>query len=161
MTAKLWIAICPDSECAGCEVDRNMATRNKPKTENTERNREQAFQEGYEAGFQAARKKNRVPEDPLPKAAVEYARKAYRLDGVERVYARVYTDDVMDLWTFVSENDDALRRDIRAIENRMWDAFPFHIFDFGIMGPSTMYTGSVLSRAGFKRIPGEALVAAG
>ena len=138
-----------------------MTARNKPKAEDFQRIREQAFREGYEAGLRAARKKNSVPEDPPPEAALEYARRVYRLDGVKRVYTRIYTDDVMDLWTFVSENDDALRRDIRAIENWMWDAFPFHIFDFGIMGPSTMYTGSVLSRAGFKRIPEEALVASG
>lgn len=138
-----------------------MTTQNRQNTEESERIREQAFQDGYEAGFRAAREKYSLTKEPLPEAALEYARRVYRLDGVERVYARVYTGDVMDLWTFVSENGDALRHDIRAIENWMWDAFPFRVFDFGIIGPSTMYTGSVLSRAGFKRIPEEALVASG
>ncbi len=138
-----------------------MTTRNKRKTEESERVREQAFRQGYEAGFQAAREKNRVSDDSLPEAAIEYARKAYRLDGVERVYARVHTDDVMDLCTLIAENDDTLRCDIRDIEGRIWDAFPFHVFDFGIMGPSTIYTENVLSRAGFKRISRELPVADG
>ena len=138
-----------------------MNTQNRRKTEEIERVREQAFREGYEAGFSAAREKCAVTTGPLPEAALEYARKVYRLEGVERVYARVYMDHTMDLWTAVSENDDALRRSIRDIESRIWDAFPFHVFDFGILGPSTIYTEDILTATGFRSVPYEVSVAVG
>lgn len=141
-----------------------MTTQNRQKTEDTERIREQAFSEGYEAGFQAAREKYSLTKEPLPEAALEYARRVYRLDGVERVYARVYMDDTMDLWTVISEHDEVLRRGIRDIEKHIWDNFPYHVFDFGILGPMNLrilYSENVLIGTGFAFVPREAPVAIG
>ena len=144
------------------KVGRNMTTQDKLKTKDTERIREQAFKEGYEAGFQAARKKNRVSEDSLPQAAIEYARKAYRLDGVEQVYARV--GKVLYIRTKVRDtSDDALMRLIFEVEGQMYDAFPDHghEIDFHPMDDRTRRSKYSLERSGFNLIPRETPVAVG
>ena len=141
-----------------------MTTQDKLRSSEIERIREQAFQEGYEAGFRAAREKYSLTKEPLPEAALEYARRVYRLDGVERVYARVYMDDTMDLWTAISEHDETLRCGIRDIEKHMWYDFPYHVFDFSILGPMNMcvlYSEDVLIGTGFAFVPREASIAAG
>lgn len=136
-----------------------MTTRNRPKTEEIERIREQAFQEGYEVGFRAARRKNRVPEDPLPKAAVEYARKAYRLSGVDSVYARV--SNIIEIRTVPRDGGrEGLDNHISSVELQIYDAFPDLDIDFYLMGAPLRPEVS-LESSGFQRISREAPVAAG
>lgn len=139
-----------------------MTTRNRPKTEEIERISEQAFQEGYEAGFRAAREKYGLTKEPLPEAALEYARRVYRLDGVERVYVRV--NKVLYIRTKVRDTfDDALIRPIFEIEGQMYDAFPDHGYeiDFHLIDDQALRSEDSLERDGFDLIHKETPVAAG
>ncbi len=139
-----------------------MPTQNRPKIEEIKRIREQAFQEGYEAGFQAAREKYGLTKEPLPEAALEYARRVYRLDGVERVYARV--SRVLYIWTKVSDTfDDALMRPIIEVEGQMYDAFHDHGYeiDFHLIDDQARRSEDSFERAGFNLIPKETPVAVG
>ena len=136
-----------------------MTTRNKPKAEDLQRIREQAFREGYEAGLRAARKKNSVPEDPPPEAALEYARKAYRLSGVHSVYARV--GDIIEIRTVPRDGArEGLDNHISGIELQIYDAFPDLDIDFYLMGAQSRPEFS-LESSGFQHISREALVASG
>ena len=136
-----------------------MTTQNRQKTEEIERIREQAFQEGYEAGFRAARKKNRVPEGPLPDAAVEYARKAYRLSGVDSVYARV--SNIIEIRTVPRDGGrEGLDKRISGVELQIYDTFPDLDIDFYLMGAPLRPEVS-LESSGFQRIARESPVASG
>ena len=139
-----------------------MTTRNRQNTEEIERVREQAFQEGYEAGFRAAREKCGLAKEPLPEAALEYARRVYRLDGVERVYARV--SEVLYIRTKVHDTfDDALMRPLYEVEGQMYDAFPDHGYeiDFHLIDDRARRSEDSFERDGFDLIPKETPVAVG
>lgn len=138
-----------------------MTAQDIRKTKASEQFREQAFREGYEAGYRAAWEKYAITKEPLPEVALEYARKVYRLEGVERVYAKV--NKVLYLHTEVQDaNDDALMRLIFEVEGQTYDAFPEHGYeiDFLLMG-ETRRSEDSLERSDYSLIPRETSVAVG
>lgn len=139
-----------------------MTAQDRLKTEDAERVRERAFREGYEAGFSAAREKYATTTEPLSQVALEYARKVYRLDGVEQVYARV--SNVLYIRTKVRDtSDEALIRPVFEVEGQMYDAFPDHghEIDFHLIDDRMGRSEDSLERAGFSLISEETPIAVG